>query len=175
MVKASVIIREIQEHGLLAWALLYLQCGTNERKLETMNKPCCTHVKNQAEQPKVRVLVVNQDPVETASLCRGLFLYGYQTVSGTNPSEAEAMLRGEASTQIDLLLTDLSSHEKTGFEIVKLARAITPTLPIIVIAGLKDSEELAALRQQGIPVLTKPFDPKKLDTRIQELMRSLGS
>ena len=140
-----------------------------------MNEPCCISMRKQIKEPTVRVLVVNQDPVEAASLCRGLFLYGYQTVSGTNPAEAEAMLRGEASTQIDLLLTDLSTDSPTGFDVVKLARSINPNLPIIVIAGLKDSDELTTLRRWGIPVLAKPFDPKKLDTRIQELMRSLGS
>jgi DNA-binding NtrC family response regulator len=115
----------------------------------------------------LRVLVVDDDPAQLESLQRGLFLYGYETIGASDCQHATDWLLGPEGRSVQLLITDLTMPEPSGFELIENALQRWPQLSILVIAGLAMNSEILALRQRGIVILQKPFSPDQLDQMIR--------
>jgi CheY-like chemotaxis protein len=120
----------------------------------------------------LRILVVDDDPDQLETICRGLTLYGYVCVQAIHAGQALEELHEPSGRSIGLLLTDMTMPGKSGYELLQLARTFRPDLPAIAITGLAVNPDIESIRRLGVPVLQKPFDPEKLDRTIRDLIQA---
>lgn len=123
---------------------------------------------------KIRVLVVDDEPIQIESIARGLFLYGYEVSGAPDVAAALEHVYGRLAPAPDVIVTDLTMPRGTGFDLIKIVRAFSPALPIVVITGLNATPEAEELSREGIPVLAKPFDPAMLDRDIRAVLAARG-
>jgi DNA-binding NtrC family response regulator len=114
----------------------------------------------------IRVLVVDDEPIQLETICRGLFLYGYAFDKATNSEDAIRILSN--GNAVDIMLTDLNMPGKSGIQLIEKALNLNPRLPIIAITGLSYSPQVDAIQELGVPILPKPFDPEMLDREIKK-------
>ena len=109
-----------------------------------------------------RVLIADDEDSMRTLVARAIAMDGHETVTAEDGAEALDILTREQGA-FDLLLTDITREDGLGRALLEVARAIAPSLPILVITGLTSGPELAALHALGAPVLAKPFRPDELD------------
>lgn len=119
---------------------------------------------------KTKILVVDDEIHQLETVCRGLFLYDYDSVGVSSAAEALVALDGQGGESFDLMLTDLTMPGASGMDLIEKAKRLRPKLPIIVITGLAASREVEVVQNQGIPILAKPFEPDSLDRAIRSLL-----
>lgn len=76
----------------------------------------------------------------------------------------------------DLMLLDIKMPKMHGMEILKQAKGLKPSLPVIIVTGYK-SVEMAqeALKNGAADYIPKPFDPQHiLDTVAAALKKNPG-
>ena len=117
-------------------------------------------------QEKKKILVVDDELHQIETVCRGLFLYGYECRGVTSVDEALAILKSDTPT--DLLITDLTMPEQSGMSLIMATRKAYPKLPVLVITGLAATEETDQVVSLQIPMLQKPFDPQTLVDAIEK-------
>ena len=114
-----------------------------------------------------RILVVDDEPHQLETICRGLHLFGYDCEGALNVKEAVERLTGEEAGSFDLVLTDLTMPGGSGIDLIRTLRGDHPDSPVVVITGLTNTDEVEAVRAMGIPMLKKPFEPDTLDRALQ--------
>src|SRR6266481_4186791 len=122
-----------------------------------------------------RVLVVEDDQDLVELLDFNLKSAGFSTSTATNGVQALQMAR---SISPDLILLDLMLPELDGFAVCEILRRdpVTAEVPIIMLTAL--SSELArftGLECGANDYITKPFSPKKLISRVGELLGASGA
>ena len=120
----------------------------------------------------MKILVVDDEPVQLETICRGLRLYGHHCLQAINGTAALEVLAGPEGASVELLLTDLTMPDTTGYQLIQEVTRTRPGLPIVVFTGLHSSPDLGAVREGGIPVLQKPFGPDALMNIIRKLCPS---
>lgn len=118
------------------------------------------------EKP-IRILVVDDEQHQLDTVCRGLFLFGFICRGVQSVASALKSLCGAEDESFDLVLTDLTMPGSSGLELIEKLRERHPDLPIIVITGLAASQETESVREKGIPILQKPFEPDTLHAAIR--------
>ena len=118
------------------------------------------------------ILVVDDEKHQLETVCRGLFLYGYRCVGAIDVAGALELVDDSGGADFDLVLTDLTMPGSTGLYLIEQLRQRRPELPVIVITGLAASEEVEQVRELGIPLLQKPFEPDTLDQAIRTALAS---
>lgn len=92
-----------------------------------------------------------------------------EVIEAADTAEAVKLLK---TCKPDLLLLDVTLPDGSGLEVLKEARAIAPTLPVLMLTGMLDiSTARDALEQGARAYMTKPFEPAALK---QEVARLLG-
>jgi CheY-like chemotaxis protein len=88
----------------------------------------------------------------------------------------EAALAMQKSVNPQLLIVDFSMPGTNGAEVVKAARLVQPSLPILFVSGYADSAALEAAMGSA-PLLRKPFLPAELATAVRAALdaNALGS
>ena len=74
-----------------------------------------------------------------------------------------------ATTNIDLIITDLNMPNMDGFELIKAIRdnEANKNIPIIILSSLKGSEEIRkGLTAGANSYMVKPFDPKRIQYEV---------
>ena len=105
---------------------------------------------------KVRVLAVDDDGIILMNTAMMLEDLGHVVHEAISPRLALEILEREP---IDLLLTDYAMPGLTGTELVEAARAIQPTLKVVVASGYAD---LPSGQTLELPRLAKPFNEAEL-------------
>lgn len=121
-------------------------------------------------KPKLRILLVDDQPTILLTYTLILEQQGYAVASAATCEQAERLLREEA---FDLLLCDFGlDGGRSGFEVVDLARARNPEIGSVLLTGFASSEidEQAADRQTL--VLTKPVEVPELLRKLETLVRT---
>lgn len=118
--------------------------------------------------PATRILVVDDEPHQLDTICRGLTLYDHACTGVHDAGEALDVLRNSA--EFAMLITDLSLPGRAGLDLVECVRREYPDLPILVLVGLNASAEIASVREKRIHQLAKPFDPDTLAAAVQRLL-----
>jgi len=138
--------RQLLTHAPDKW-----QAGTNGRS---------DKVKVDAAQ----VLIVDDELEITEELAELLFEAGYSVDTSTDPINAIAMIRNNAS--ISVVITDLSMPNMTGLEMIDEINRILPAerdIAMIVVTGQADTDRaVKALQLGALDFLSKPIDPDVL-------------
>jgi DNA-binding response OmpR family regulator len=119
-----------------------------------------------------RILVVDDEPHIRRVLSAVLGSRGYEVMMASDGTEGLDEFETE---EIDLVILDLMMPGASGLEILSKIRtnqhrADTPV--IILTAKGQDTDRDAALAGGANDFLTKPFSPKKLLARIDEILGS---
>jgi PAS domain S-box-containing protein len=109
------------------------------------------------------VLLVEDEPEVRKVLRQQLTELGFPVIEAGNGFEARAML--EAVDDIALLVSDTVMPAMGGRELAAAARALRPTLPILLITGYATGDASPGL--PDIPTLRKPFDRAALAAAIR--------
>ena len=118
----------------------------------------------------VRILYIEDDPVQRDVLAQMLTLYGFEVDTAGNGREGVA----KAISQVpDLILTDSRMPGMTGFEAITAIRknAATADTPIIALSARVDRRYEEEVVAAGVnEVFTKPIDIKRLIPTIKALL-----
>jgi len=118
-----------------------------------------------------RILVADDEPHIRRILATLLGGAGFAVSEVSDGDEALAAL--EAPSAPDLLILDLMMPRVSGLEVLDRLQA-RPThrrMPVIVLTAKgQDADRHAALLAGADEFMTKPFSPKKLLARIQEIL-----
>jgi len=117
-----------------------------------------------------RILVVDDEPHIRRILTALLSMEGFETRLARDGTEG---LRVWAAEAFDLVILDLIMPGASGLEVlakIKSDPAKGSTPVIILTAKGQDTDRHAALAGGADDFLTKPFSPKKLVSRIREIL-----
>jgi len=117
----------------------------------------------------LRVLLVEDDQDSRELLAEVLGEAGYEVLPAAS---GEAGLRALAEQSFDVVVTDLGMPGAGGLEVARAAKAIAPSVPVVVVTGFSERDDLAEARGREIDaVLEKPFDPDDLSRAVAEVAR----
>ena len=121
------------------------------------------------EQPRSRVLVVDDDRAVRESLRRSLEFNGYNVSLATDGAEALASIAGSLP---DALVIDVMMPHLDGIETTRALRTAGNDLPILVLTA-RDSvgDRVEGLDAGADDYLTKPFALEELLARLRALLR----
>jgi len=120
---------------------------------------------------RLRILLVDDDPLVVATTSGMLEELGHDAdCTAASAEEALVLLRHAGS--FDLLLTDVTMPGMNGVQLARAARALRPTLPILLASGFA---ELDALAGKAWPRLRKPYDLPGLEAALAALFQSQTS
>ena len=109
------------------------------------------------QQPRRRILVVDDEPGIRSTLGQLLTTAGHEVLLAENGSEATRLWRELGA---DLVILDIFMPEKDGIETIVELRAHSPGLPIIVMSG-GDAKRLDLLPEAKLlgayRTIDKPF------------------
>lgn len=112
------------------------------------------------------ILVVDDDPQIRESLTKMLRSEGYEVESAADGQQGIHIFD---TKRLDLVLLDLNLPGHGGWEIFGAITASDPFLPIVIITGLENQQDLATLAGVGA-LMEKPLDLPLLLKSIQELI-----
>jgi len=114
-----------------------------------------------------KILVVDDDERILQLLTEFLNKNGYITSGALSAKEAKKILEQE---DFDLLIIDVMMPEITGFELTSSIKKLQ-NVPIILLTALNKVEDrIQGLESGADDYVSKPFDPKELLLRTQNLL-----
>ena len=123
-----------------------------------------------ASASRGRILVVDDEPHIRRVLGAILVRQGFEVLMASDGAQGLSELGDE---DVDLVILDLMMPGASGLEILSKIRADprrADTLVIILTAKGQDTDREAAFAGGANDFLTKPFSPKKLIARIEEIL-----
>ena len=115
---------------------------------------------------KKRILVVDDDPQIRESLGKVLRTEGYDVLLAADGQEGIEIFDRR---RIDLVLLDINLPGNGGWEVFGALTSSNPFLPVIIITGREDQQDLAILAGVGA-LMEKPLDVPLLVKTIAELI-----
>jgi two-component system copper resistance phosphate regulon response regulator CusR len=117
----------------------------------------------------MRLLIVEDDRKVADFVARGLRAEGYAVDVAADGRLGRGHIE---SFQYDLLILDLMLPQISGGELLRLARRLHPSLPVLVLTARDATEEKVKQFEAGADdYLTKPFDFAELVVRVKALLR----
>lgn len=118
---------------------------------------------------KRKILLVDDDP-KIRALLEATLMGRYEIIEASNGKETLEKVRAEKPS---LVILDVLMPEMDGFEVCRILKNDPETIkiPVILLTAKKDPED----RRRGIEAgcddyFTKPFSPRALLRRIEELL-----
>ena len=94
-----------------------------------------------------------------------LRLLGYDVEAARDEADGLARLARE---RFDLVVTDLHMPHLDGWDVLESARAITPGMPVIMVTGAAEDEDLERARAHGVRLLSKPLTLQELKAAVRD-------
>lgn len=117
------------------------------------------------------IMVVEDDANLRHALCDTLELAGYQVTATDHGQQALDKLSSEP---IGLLLSDLQMQPMDGQTLLKKARAMLPSLPVVMMTAYGSVQSaVEAMHEGACDYLMKPFNADDLLERVQRYVRIL--
>lgn len=126
------------------------------------------HVRTPLPDNAPHLLVVDDDQRIRELLSRYLTEHGYRVTTAGSGADARAKLEG---LTFDLLVLDIMMPGESGLD---LARSIRngSTVPILMLTARAETEDRITGLETGVDdYITKPFDPRELLLRINNVLR----
>jgi len=117
----------------------------------------------------MRVLLVEDDELIGNGIVAGLRTYGIAVRHVCAAAEAEI---AQMDDTFHALILDLGLPDRDGLELLAIARAIDPFLPVLILTARDAMEHrLTGLNSGADDYMTKPFDLRELAARLHALVR----
>jgi two-component system phosphate regulon response regulator OmpR len=114
------------------------------------------------------VLVVDDDQRIRDLLGRYLFENGFRVTTASDSVTARASMRG---LSFDLVILDRMMPGEGGLELARALKTISP-VPICMLTAKAEPEDRVEGLEAGVDdYVTKPFEPRELVLRLQNIMR----
>jgi two-component system response regulator MprA len=121
------------------------------------------------EQPKNRVLVVEDDGAVRRAVERALTFEGYDVVTARDGAEALSIVLND---RIEAIVLDVMMPIVDGLEACRRIRARGDTTPILILTARTEvSDRVAGLDAGADDYLVKPFALEELLARLRALLR----
>ena len=104
------------------------------------------------------MIAIADDSEEFVALYKAILSEKYNIFASTDPYD---LLEYSSNHQTDLLIIDLMMPQIHGLELIHLIRR-TQHMPIVVVSGSSDPNEIEAAKKQADRFLQKPFEPEDL-------------
>ena len=125
-----------------------------------------------ADDPKPRILVVEDDESITLGLQMNLEAEGYRV---TVAMDGEEGLTQALGGEFDLLVLDVMLPRMNGFEIVRSLRAKGENTPVIMLSARgAEMDKVMGLELGAEDYITKPFGLAELLARVKAVLRRDG-
>jgi CheY-like chemotaxis protein len=122
------------------------------------------------EPSGLRVLLVEDDDDNRELMAEVLAASGYEVLSAASGADG---LKTLSEHSIDVLVTDVGMPGMGGLEVAKAAKAIAPTVPVVVVTGWAEREDITNARGREVDaVLIKPVDPDALTAAVSEVAQA---
>ena len=108
--------------------------------------------------PGKKTIAIADDSEEFVALYKAILSEKYNIFASTDPYD---LLEYCSNHQTDLLIIDLMMPQIHGLELIHLIRR-TQQMPIIVVSGSSDPNEIESAKKQADRFLAKPFEPEVL-------------
>ncbi len=113
------------------------------------------------------MILIAEDQHEIRTIISELLkTWGYSTIAFENGAQAAQYLATGGMEKISMLITDFKMPEMNGVELIEHARALCPTLPVLIISG-----HTTMNISENIPYLQKPFRANNLKLAIENCYR----
>ncbi len=116
----------------------------------------------------VRVLLVEDDDDNRELMAEVLATSGFDVVSAASGRDG---LRSLAERSVDVIVTDVGMPGMGGLELASAAKRVAPSVPIIVVTGWAEREDISSAREVDA-VLVQPVDPDVLAQAVSDVARS---
>jgi len=114
------------------------------------------------------VLVVDDDQKIRDLLVRYLYEHGFRVTSAGDAAAARAAMRG---LSFDVVLLDVMMPGENGLDLARDLKS-SLSLPILMLTAQSDPEHRIAGLEAGVDdYLPKPFEPRELLLRLQNILR----
>jgi DNA-binding NtrC family response regulator len=115
------------------------------------------------------IAVAEDEPVVRDLILTTLRRYGYVALAAADGRKAMDLIEREGDG-IDLLVSDVVMPHVGGLELVDLARARRPGLPIILMSGYSEQVLESGSVREGVILLSKPFTAQRLVEAVGEAL-----
>jgi two-component system phosphate regulon response regulator OmpR len=114
------------------------------------------------------ILIVDDDQRIRDLLARYLFERGYRVSTATDVSSARAAMRG---LTFDLVILDVMMPGESGLALARELKAFS-NIPICMLTAKAETEERIEGLEAGVDdYVAKPFEPRELLLRLQNILR----
>ena len=117
----------------------------------------------------MKILLVEDDPALADGLLASLSNIGFDVTTAMTAAFADSALRTQ---NYDLLILDLGLPDGDGLDLLRQLRSRKLTLPVLILTardGLND--RIVGLQLGADDYMTKPFELRELEARVQALLR----
>ncbi|MDD5268418.1 MAG: response regulator [Methylococcales bacterium] len=117
----------------------------------------------------MNILLIEDDAVLADGLIHTLVNTGYAVTSATTGAYAEQLLHAQV---FDLIVLDLGLPDIDGLELLRRFRRMKLPLPIIILTARDGvNDRIIGIEQGADDYMTKPFELRELEVRINALIR----
>ncbi len=117
-----------------------------------------------------RILLVDDEPMVLAVVCRLLQSLGYEVVDENDSRKALELFRSQPRG-FDLVITDMTMPKMTGAELAEQMLALRSDLPIIICTGYNETINQDMLRNLGVKgYAMKPFVHEEIALLIRQVL-----
>ena len=121
------------------------------------------------DQVSMTVLVIDDDAHIRSSIGKFLIARGHTVIEAANGEKGVEVVESQA---VDIVITDVKMPGMDGFGVLRRVRSVAPEIEVIVITGVKESENaFRALREGAFDFFSKPFKVEDLNAAIQRTVR----
>lgn len=118
---------------------------------------------------KDKILIVDDNDNIRVLIAEYLSLRGYAIDIAENGEEA---FKKTLINKYSLIIMDLQMPKMNGIETIKAIRINLPTIPVIVISGIRDKATIKEARESGADAfLSKPFSIEDLAEKVKQFFR----
>jgi PAS domain S-box-containing protein len=146
---------------------VYLPAATSKESPAVSTRPTATRGNGQ------RVLYIDDDTAIVYLTARILERSGYKVTGCDSPFQGLEAFR-DAPDQFDVVVTDLSMPQMSGFDVARELQAVRPDIPILLTSGYVRPEDREAARAVGIrDVILKPDTVDELGQALAGLFQQM--
>jgi two-component system, OmpR family, response regulator len=120
----------------------------------------------------LRVLLVEDDDDNRELMAEVLASSGCEVLSAATGQDG---LRTLSESSVDVVVTDVGMPGMGGLEVARAAKAIAPTVPVVIVTGWAEREDITSERGKHVDaILVKPVDPDALAQTVKEVAQGRG-